>query len=211
MTPAAQTTSSGELDELLRSIRQCEICRSHLPLPPRPILQASAQAKILIAGQAPGLKTHHRGRPFDDASGERLRSWLGITLDEFYDPQRFAIIPMGFCYPGCIIRGGKKQGDKPPRPECSSTWHDELLALLPQIELTLILGQYAIDYHLGVNACGAKLTVTQAVENWQEYWPQKMALPHPSPRNALWLKRHPKFETEQLPSLRRRIATLLTE
>ncbi|MBP8118016.1 uracil-DNA glycosylase family protein [Shewanella oncorhynchi] len=219
--------------KLLAKISACTLCQAHLPLAPKPILQASTQARILIAGQAPGVKTHHKGIPFDDASGERLRTWLNVTREQFYDPNLFAIIPMGFCFPGSIEKNGKKQGDKPPRPECAATWHQALLALMPQIELIVILGQYAIDYHLpresseAVNltspitkhqTTGANvtvipklkpITVTQACAQWQQYWPKYLVLPHPSPRNNLWLKQHPEFERDMLPRLRMRIASLL--
>jgi len=219
--------------KLLAKISACTLCKAHLPLAPKPILQASTQARILIAGQAPGVKTHHKGIPFDDASGERLRTWLNVTREQFYDPNLFAIIPMGFCFPGSIEKNGKKQGDKPPRPECAATWHQALLALMPQIELIVILGQYAIDYHLpresseAVNltspitkhqTTGANvtvipklkpITVTQACAQWQQYWPKYLVLPHPSPRNNLWLKQHPEFERDMLPRLRMRIASLL--
>ena len=219
--------------KLLAKISACTLCQTHLPLAPKPILQASTQAQILIAGQAPGVKTHHKGIPFDDASGERLRTWLNVTREQFYDPNLFAIIPMGFCFPGSIEKNGKKQGDKPPRPECAATWHQALLALMPQIELIVILGQYAIDYHLpresseAVNltspitkhqTTGANvtvipklkpITVTQACAQWQQYWPKYLVLPHPSPRNNLWLKQHPEFERDMLPRLRMRIASLL--
>lgn len=221
------------MDTLLIKIRACTLCQADLPLPAQPILQASSQARILIAGQAPGIKTHHKGIPFDDASGERLRNWLNVTREQFYDPALFAIVPMGFCFPGSIEKNGKKQGDKAPRPECAATWHRQLLALMPQIELVVILGQYAIDYHLTSNqidtvaldtqtkinpdatpntqakAKAKSITVTQATAQWQQYWPKFMVLPHPSPRNNLWLKQHPEFERDMLPRLRQRIATLL--
>lgn len=219
--------------KLLAKISACTLCQAHLPLAPKPILQASTQARILIAGQAPGVKTHHKGIPFDDASGERLRTWLNVTREQFYDPNLFAIIPMGFCFPGSIEKNGKKQGDKPPRPECAATWHQALLALMPQIELIVILGQYAIDYHLPRESSKAvnltspitkhqttgtnvtvipklkPITVTQACAQWQQYWPKYLVLPHPSPRNNLWLKQHPEFERDMLPRLRMRIASLL--
>lgn len=221
------------MDALLLKVRACTLCQAHLPLPAKPILQASHQARILIAGQAPGIKTHHKGIPFDDVSGERLRTWLNVTREQFYDPALFAIVPMGFCFPGSIERNGKKQGDKPPRHECAATWHRQLLALMPQIELVVILGQYAIDYHLATNQVditaletqvntspastpntqakvkAKSITVTQATAQWQQYWPKFMVLPHPSPRNNLWLKQHPEFERDMLPRLRQRIATLL--
>ncbi|WP_437441336.1 uracil-DNA glycosylase family protein [Shewanella decolorationis] len=202
--PAIEPNCSAELSEQLQQIRACQQCQAELPLPPKPILQASSQARILIAGQAPGVKTHHKGIPFDDASGERLRAWLNVSREQFYDPARFAIVPMGFCFPGTIERNGKKQGDKPPRPECAATWHEKLLALMPQIELVLVLGQYAIEYHLH-----SKMTVTQACEQWQHYWPNVIVLPHPSPRNNLWLKQHPEFERVLIPKIRSRIAALL--
>lgn len=221
------------MDTLLLKIRACTLCQAHLPLPAKPILQASSQARILIAGQAPGIKTHHKGIPFDDASGERLRNWLNVTREQFYDPALFAIVPMGFCFPGSIEKNGKKQGDKAPRPECAATWHRQLLALMPQIELVVILGQYAIDYHLTAHrmdtaaldtqtkispdatpntqakAKAKSITVTEATAQWQQYWPKFMVLPHPSPRNNLWLKQHPEFERDMLPRLRQRIATLI--
>ncbi|MFB2636690.1 uracil-DNA glycosylase family protein [Shewanella bicestrii] len=227
--PAIEPNGSAELSILLKQIRACQLCQAELPLPAKPILQASSQARILIAGQAPGVKTHHKGIPFDDASGERLRAWLNVTREQFYDPALFAIVPMGFCFPGTIERNGKKQGDKPPRPECAATWHTKLLALMPQIELVLVLGQYAIDYHLpraraidttdvalssqaiaiSTPQTNKKITVTQAIEQWSLYWPRLMVMPHPSPRNNLWLKQHPEFEREQLPTLQARIAGLL--
>ncbi|MCH1928960.1 uracil-DNA glycosylase family protein [Shewanella sp. A25] len=233
-----------QLQTLLIQIRSCSLCQKDLPLPAKPILQASSHAKILIAGQAPGVKTHHKGIPFDDASGERLRNWLNVSREQFYDPTLFAIIPMGFCFPGSIERNGKKQGDKPPRPECAATWHHNLLALMPNIELIIVLGQYAIDYHLSAlksdelvdektqhlpqpphkqklaqltdaKALDAKklklpkLTVTQAIAHWQDYWPNIIALPHPSPRNNLWLKQHPEFEAQILPMLKEYVGGLL--
>ncbi|MCL1091002.1 uracil-DNA glycosylase family protein [Shewanella profunda] len=217
---------------LLAKVRACTQCQAHLPLAPKPILQASSQARILIAGQAPGVKTHHKGIPFDDASGERLRTWLNVTREQFYNPALFAIIPMGFCFPGSIEKNGKKLGDKPPRPECAATWHHQLLALMPQIELILILGQYAIDYHLprepltvsatplGILSTATQtsstlkpksITVTQATEQWQQFWPKFIVLPHPSPRNNRWLKQHPEFENNHLPRLRARVLSLLQQ
>ncbi|NMH64464.1 uracil-DNA glycosylase family protein [Shewanella sp. SHSM-M6] len=208
--PSFAVIPETEFNLLMQQIRACRLCAQALPLPPKPILQAHPAARILIAGQAPGLKAHTLGRPFDDPSGDRLRQWLGVDRTQFYDEHLFAIVPMGFCFPGSHTSEGKKRGDKAPRPECAQTWHERLLAALPNIELTLVLGQYAIDYHLGGGAgVKGKLSVGQAVANWQAYWPEKMVLPHPSPRNNLWLKRHPQFETELLPKLRARIAALL--
>ena len=170
---------SRALDELLVQVRACTIC-SGLPLGPRPILQASAGARVLIVGQAPGSKTHAKGRPFDDASGKRLRQWLGVTEAQFYDPDLFAILPMGFCYPGTGAGG-----DLPPRAECAPAWRRPLLEAMPAIELTLVLGQYALDWHAGDSR---SKTLTETVRRWQEFWPELLPLPHPSPRNNRWLR-----------------------
>ena len=188
------------LDVLLRRVRACTICADCLPLGPRPVLQAAASARILIAGQAPGRKVHASGIPFDDASGERLRDWLGLTRDQFYDPTLTAILPMGFCYPGT-----GKSGDLPPRPECAPAWRAQLLARLPRIAFTVVLGQYALAWHMP----DGPRSVTQAVLDWQRHWPNAIALPHPSPRNNGWLKRNPWFEAELLPRVRDRVAALL--
>lgn len=190
----------NSFEELLRQVRNCTICASELPLGPKPVLQVSPQARILIVGQAPGRRAHESGLPFDDASGDRLREWLGISRAQFYDPAQVAVLPMGFCFPG-----SGKSGDLPPRPECAPAWRDKLMAHLPDIQLTLLLGQYAQQYHFGRD----KRTLTERVKNWQVTWPQIVALPHPSPRNNLWLKRNPWFETELLPELRNRVATLI--
>ncbi|MGB5485084.1 uracil-DNA glycosylase family protein [Parasphingorhabdus sp.] len=189
-----------QLDELLANIRSCAICKD-LPLGPRPLLQASANAKILIVGQAPGSKTHQKGRPFDDASGKQLRQWLGVTEDQFYDPRLFAIIPMGFCFPGT-----GKGGDLPPRPECAPAWREPLLQALPNVQLTLILGQYALDWHLGERK---SRTLTETVSRWQEFWPDHLPLPHPSPRNIRWFKANPWFETDVIPVLQKRVSVLV--
>ncbi|MEP0421243.1 MAG: uracil-DNA glycosylase family protein [Parasphingorhabdus sp.] len=164
------------------------------------MLQASKNSRILIAGQAPGSKTHAKGRPFDDPSGKRLRKWLGVTEEQFYDPDLFAIIPMGFCFPGT-----GKGGDLPPRPECAPQWRQPLLDRLPNLELTLILGQYAMDWHLGDTK---SRTLTRTVERWQEFWPGILPLPHPSPRNIRWFKANPWFEADVVPILQARIAEL---
>ncbi|MBO2640916.1 MULTISPECIES: uracil-DNA glycosylase family protein [Shewanella] len=193
---------------LLDEVRACTLCRDKLPLPPKPILQAHPDARILIAGQAPGRITHERGLPFDDASGDRLRQWLEVSREQFYDPRRFAVIPMGFCYPGTVEKQGRKQGDMPPRPECSATWHPRLFAALPNIELTLILGKYAMAWHLKGSPL-AKASVGTAVAEADSLWPTKLVLPHPSPRNRLWFKQHPEFEQNLLPRLRQRVAELL--
>lgn len=186
------------LDALLAEVRACTLCAAHLPLGPRPIVQAHADARILIAGQAPGRKVHESGVPFDDASGDRLRAWLGVARETFYDPTRIAILPMGFCYPGT-----GRSGDLPPRPECAPAWRAALLSHLRRIELTLVIGQYAIAWHLP----GA--TLTTAAQEWRRHWPRLLVLPHPSPRNNLWLKRNPWFEAEVVPALRKRVAAVL--
>ncbi len=184
---------------LLAEVRACRICEEHLPLGPRPILQLHPKAKILLIGQAPGRKVHESGVPFDDASGNRLREWLGVTREVFYDPEKIAILPMGFCFPG-----SGKSGDLPPRPECAPTWHDRLLRQLQDLEVTLLLGRYAQAYHFGKAP-----SLTELVKSWRTYWPHRVPLPHPSPRNNLWLRRNPWFEDELLPSLRTRIAEIL--
>ncbi|GAA0465794.1 uracil-DNA glycosylase family protein [Parasphingorhabdus litoris] len=193
-------SNTSTLDKLLEDVRACTIC-NELPLGPSPLLQAGSGAKILIAGQAPGSKTHEKGRPFDDQSGKRLRTWLGVTEDQFYDPELFAIIPMGFCFPGT-----GKGGDLPPRSECAPQWRRPLLDRLPAIELTLILGQYALDWHLGD---AKSKTLTGTVERWQEFWPDALPLPHPSPRNIRWFKANPWFEADVIPVLQKRIANLI--
>jgi uracil-DNA glycosylase len=165
------------------------------------VLQFHPQAQILIAGQAPGRKVHECGVPFQDPSGERLRDWLGIDSAVFYDPRRIALLPMGFCYPGT-----GKSGDLPPRPECALAWRAKLLARLTAVRLTLVIGQYAQAWHLGK---ASKQTLTETVLAWREYWPQIVPLPHPSPRNNLWLKKNPWFERELVPQLRRRVRRLI--
>ena len=183
-------------------VRRCDLCAPHLPLGPHPVFQIHPAAKILIAGQAPGRKVHETGIPFNDPSGDRLREWMGVDRDTFYDPQKIAILPMGFCYPGT-----GKSGDLPPRLECADKWRKELLKTMPDIRLTLVIGQYAQKWHLGDRQ---KATLTETVKSWQEYWPELLPLPHPSPRNNLWLKKNPWFEVEILPSLRSTISSLLT-
>lgn len=186
---------------LLQRIRACQLCANHLPLGPRPVLRAAASARLLIVGQAPGTRVHASGIPWNDPSGERLRAWLGIDRDTFYDESRVAIVPMGFCYPG---KG--TSGDLPPRPECAQTWHPQLLPRLPSIELTLLIGQYAQKYFLGA-ARGGDLTAT--VRAFRDYLPRYLPLPHPSPRNIGWFRRNPWFEAEVLPALRGRVHSLL--
>ena|ERR1700754_255074 len=188
------------LPSLLKEVRACTVCAAHLPLGPRPVVQAHASARILIAGQAPGRKVHETGIPFNDVSGNRLRQWLGLSPEVFYDETRLAILGMGFCFPGT-----GKSGDLPPRPECAPTWRAPLLAQLKNIRLTLVLGQYAMAYHLP----GRGKTLTEVVSGWQRDWPLIVPLPHPSPRNQAWLKNNPWFESELLPVLRLRIADVL--
>ena len=189
------------LPKLLTEVRACVLCTEHLPLDPRPVVQVHPLARILIAGQAPGRKVHEAGVPFNDASGDRLRFWLGMSRDVFYNAKQVAILPMGFCYPGT-----GKSGDLPPRSECAPAWRKALLSHLKNVQLTLVIGQYAQAYHLPSNGD----SLTQVVQEWRKYWPHTVPLPHPSPRNNLWLKRNPWFEEELVPVLRARVAELLT-
>lgn len=185
---------------LVEEVLSCTICAAHLPHGVRPVFQINPKAKILIAGQAPGRKVHETGIPFDDASGDRLREWMGVTKDTFYNANQIAILPMGFCYPGT-----GKTGDLPPRPECAIAWREQLLKQFTQLELILVVGQYAQAYHLA----GKKLSLTETVKSWRDHWPKLLPLPHPSPRNNIWLKRNPWFEAEVIPILRNRISELL--
>jgi len=191
-----------DLDSLLAEVRACRACEAELPLGPRPVLRASATARIVIAGQAPGTAVHDSGIPWNDASGERLRRWLALDRDTFYDQRRIAIVPQGFCYPGRLPRGG----DRPPRPECAALWHRRLFALLPAVELTLLVGRYAQAYHLGAEA---RATVGATVAAWRHYLPRYLPLPHPSWRTIAWLRRNPWFEAETLPAARRALHALL--
>jgi len=187
--------------DLLAEVRACTLCAAHLPLGPRPVFRIHPDARILIAAQAPGIKVHQSGLPFDDASGDRLRAWMGIDKETFYDVTRIAILPMGLCYPGTA-----KMGDLPPRKECAPQWRDKLLALLPNIQLTLVIGQYAQAWHLkGANKTG----VTQNVMAWRDTWPTLLPLPHPSGRNNIWLKRNPWFIEEVLPPLKQQVQLVL--
>ncbi len=199
---------ASELERLAGRVRACRICVERplgppLPHEPRPVLVPSATARILIASQAPGTKVHLSGRPFTDASGDRLRDWLGVTAEEFYDPAKFAILPMGFCFPGQDGRGA----DLPPRRECAPAWRAPLMALMPQIDLVLTIGLYAQNWHMGVARRGS---LTDTVRGWREIWqapavPKVLPLPHPSWRNTGWLKRNPWFGTELLPFLKAQI------
>lgn len=190
------------LNVLLRDVRACELCAASLPLGPRPVLQCHGAARILIAGQAPGRKVHESGVPFQDASGDRLRAWLGVSPDVFYDERKIAILPMGFCFPGTGA-----SGDLPPRPECAPAWRGELLGHLRKLQLTLVIGQYAQQHHLP----DAGSSVTEVVRAWRRHWPGIVPLPHPSPRNNRWLVQNPWFEAELLPALKARVAEALVE
>ncbi|WP_375182996.1 uracil-DNA glycosylase family protein [Marinobacter sp.] len=186
--------------ELVQRVRACTLCADHLPLGPRPVVQLSQTSKILVVGQAPGRRVHDTGLPFNDPSGDRLRAWMGIDRDTFYDDRQLAILPMGFCYPGT-----GKSGDLPPRPECAPAWRQLLLDRLPDIALTLVIGQYAHAWHLP----DGERSVTGNVQQWTRYWPTLVPMPHPSPRNNLWLRRNPWFEQEVVPALQRRVAEVL--
>jgi len=187
-----------KLDRLAAEIRACTLCAESLPLGPRPVVRLGASARVLIIGQAPGTKVHASGTPWDDASGERLRDWMALDREAFYDTARIAIMPMGFCYPG---RG--KGGDLPPRPECAPRWHDRVRALLPQVRLTLLIGQYAQARYLKERGG----TLEDTVRGWRQHLQQGyFPLPHPSPRNTLWLRRRPWFEAEVVPALREALA-----
>jgi len=196
-------THAAHLRLLLKEVRGCTICAEHLPQGPRPVLQADARARILIAGQAPGSKVHSSGVPFDDASGERLRQWMGLACEQFYDPELVAILPMGFCYPGA-----GSSGDLPPRKECAAQWRARLLQAMPRIELTLVIGQYAMAWHLP-GAMAKNLTET--VRAWRDYGPQVLPLPHPSPRNNIWLKANPWFTAELVPAVQGRVRSLASQ
>ena len=185
---------------LLNSVKSCNLC-DNLPLGPRPILQASSNARVLIAGQAPGRITHEKGIAFDDPSGKRLRDWMGVTPTMFYDAEKIAILPMGFCFPGA-----GKSGDLPPRSECASNWRKPLLARLPNVEFTIIIGRYAMDWHVRDTK---KISLTEHAKSWREKLPSKLVLPHPSPRNNRWLKQNPWFEKDVLPCLKERVHNLL--
>lgn len=193
---------STSLTDLLAEARQCVVCAEHLPHGPRPVMAASSTAGIVIIGQAPGRKVHETGVPWDDPSGTRLRTWLGLTSEEFYDDGVVAIVPMGFCYPGTGT-----SGDLPPRPECAPLWHDQILSRLPANRLEVILGTYAQARYVA----DRKPTLTETVADWQSHLPNRIVLPHPSPRNNQWLVRNPWFETETLPAVRVRVAEAISQ
>ncbi len=189
------------LDRVLRDARACRLCAAHLPLGPRPVLRAARAARVMIVGQAPGTRVHATGLPFDDPSGDKLRAWLGVDREAFYDAERFAIVPTGLCYPG---KG--PSGDAPPRPECAPLWHPKLRAALPNVSLTLLVGAYAQAYYLGDTR---KRTLADTVRVWRDYLPAFLPTPHPSPRNRRWLRLNPWFEVEVVPELRRRVHALI--
>lgn len=187
--------------KLIKEIQACRVCEKSLPLRPRPVVSFSTKSKIVVIGQAPGLKVHNSGVPWDDASGERLREWLGVSASVFYDRSLFGIVPMGFCYPG---RG--KSGDNPPRPECADLWMERVLRSIKSTELVLLIGQYSQNYFLGD---AKRETLTETVRHFKDYLPEYFALPHPSPRNNIWLKKNGWFLKEAVPSLRRRVKRIL--
>jgi uracil-DNA glycosylase len=202
MNRPACAVAFTELDQALAEARGCRLCASQLPLGPRPVVRVSAEARLLIISQAPGTKVHETGLPFNDRSGDRLRNWLGITRDEFYGNSRLGIMAMGFCYPGREARGG----DKPPMKICASTWHPLIRPLLPRVELTLLVGQYAVARYLGKRR---RDSLTATVRAWRDYAPEFLPLPHPSWRNTAWLKQNPWFEREIVPALQRHVRRLL--
>ena len=189
------------MERLLSEIRSCQVCKSQLPLGPRPVVAAHPNSRIVIIGQAPGTKVHQTGIPWDDPSGKQLRSWLNILDSVFYDESKIALMPMGFCYPG---RG--KGGDLPPRPECAPLWHSALLSSMPSLELIILIGTYSQKYYLGNTA---KATLTETVKGYQEYLPKYFPLPHPSPRNRFWQSKNPWFGQEVVPVLQERVTHIL--
>lgn len=189
------------MDQLLAHIKACTLCKEVLPFAPKPVLQASAASKILIIGQAPGLKVQQSGVPWDDASGDELRRWLGVDKQTFYNPEVFALMPMGFCYPG---KG--TSGDLPPRPECAPAWHHKLLSAMPNIQLTLLIGQYAQNHYLGDKTMP---NLTETVKAYLNYAPNFLPLVHPSPRNRIWQKKNPWFEEKVVPYLKDIVANQL--
>ncbi len=190
------------MNALLVKIRNCTHCADHLPHGVRPVIAASANAKVLIIGQAPGRKVHETGIPWNDPSGNNLRDWLGVDSRTFYNTDHFALMPMGFCYPG---KG--KSGDLPPRPECAPLWHDGVLRQMKSVRITLLIGQYAQDHYLGDRA---ENTLTATVRRFSDFLPQFLPLPHPSPRNRLWMKRNVWFEADLLPELRKLVRESLS-
>lgn len=197
------------MQNLLNEIRQCRRCETELPFGPRPMVQASKRAKILIVGQAPGRIVHETGIPFNDPSGDRLRNWMGVDRETFYDASKIALLPMAFCFPGT-----GKSGDLPPPKRCAKTWRQSLLDQMHGIELTIVLGQYAIDWHIrrrDSEKYVKKQTLTEIVQRWEDFWPKMVVLPHPSPRNNLWLRKNPWLERDLIPELKKRIADIVLE
>jgi len=192
------------LSELLAGIRACRVCEAHLPHRPRPVLHVSTTARLCIVSQAPGIRVHETGLSFNDASGDRLRHWMGVGRAAFYDESRIAIAAMAFCFPGYNEQGH----DLPPRRECAATWRERLFAALPQFETTLLVGSYAQAWHLKNRA---RRTMSETVGAWRDYTPRYIPLPHPSWRNSGWLKKNPWFETDLLPYLRRRVRQVLLD
>ena len=190
------------LRQLLREVHVCRFCEADLPFGPRPVLRLASTARLLIVGQAPGRRVHQSGVPWDDASGTRLREWMMLDIRDFYDEARVAILPIGSCYPGA----GKNGGDKPPRPECARLWHKRLLEHLPDVQLTLLVGQYAQRHYLGSRR---RASMTETVKAFPEYGPQFFPLPHPSWRCALWIRKHPWFESVTIPELRKAVRELI--
>lgn len=189
------------MKKLLSDIRCCTICSRFLPLGPNPVLSAGTKSRIIIIGQAPGKKVHESGIPWDDKSGDELRRWLGVSKEQFYDNRLFALVPMGFCYPGKGI-----SGDLPPRPECAPAWHSVLLKQMKQVQLTILIGQYSQAYYLGEKI---KPTLTETVRSFKKYLPGLLPLVHPSPRNRIWQKKNPWFEKELVPVLRQTIHRII--
>lgn len=186
--------------KLINEIKACTVCRDFLPFSPKPVFSFSPKSRIVLIGQAPGIKVHESGIPWNDASGKRLREWLNISSDEFYDETKFSIVPMGFCYPG-----NKGKGDLPPRPECAELWMQRILKTIKHKKLLLLIGQYSQNYFLAETK---KRTLTETVKHWQEYLPDYFVLPHPSPRNNIWLRKNPWFDKRVVPSLRKAITMI---
>ncbi len=202
-------TGRSTLDTLLREIRACRACveaPKGVPLPhdPNPIIRARGTARLCIAGQAPGTRVHASSIPFNDPSGDRLRDWMGVGRDIFYDESRIAIVPMGFCFPGLDAKGG----DRPPRKECAPLWRARVFDQLPRLELVLLVGGYAQKWHLGADA---KARLTDTVAHWRDYGPRFLPMPHPSWRNNAWIKKNPWFTEELLPHLKKRVAALVVQ
>ena len=190
------------MENLIKLIRSCTLCKEHLPNYPKPIIRASHHSKILIIGQAPGQKVQNSGIPWDDLSGKALRAWLGVNSEQFYNTNLFSIMPMGMCYPGT-----GKTGDLPPRKECAITWHQKVIDQMPQIVLTLLIGKYAQDYYLGEES---KENLTETLKNYTAYLPNYIPLPHPSPRNNIWMKKNQWFAADVVPYLQHQVKTILS-